>query len=208
MISVSGPKYYLGEGKYTIRDQKVKDAASYVLQRYYKDFVRKGTPDYEARSEAVIKFLNEKFNLKKHDTSWEERTASDMLNSVNYGNNFHKTDLYNCIDSGILANAILREMGTPSKFVVAAKVRKNKTIFHIFVENLSENGKWFLTDSYRGGFQIIEPLAGQSKTSSRQFYKILEGLDPSELHVPGNEEAARINDLQDLREVTFSLLPR
>jgi hypothetical protein len=159
------PNYYLGEGKYTSRDDHVKNSLAFILK----------LKNRESPAGKISYYL---FNFLGHQPFSEDvfrkRTASQIISSgFSTG----------CTDDAIVFCALAREAGIPAKYIETLNKknlhdRPRKVEGHVFAEI-------FIDDRWR----VYEPLQGFSSIEGfwlgeDEYLKVGEGLDFSSLITP------------------------
>lgn len=182
-------EHFLGEGKFTKRDDLVRRVSEKLRQ--FAEKAKRTLP------EEITEYMRHKLT---HDDSnkneeFRKRTGSEVLKS-GYCNG--------CTDRALVFAVLARELGIPTQYVETLSeewLRSNETekvVGHAFV-NVFIDGEWKAYDP-RLGFAPDYVLGGE------RFVEIGKGLDFSEIFIKKDEGYKPTpTNLQDLLEVAFKI---
>ncbi|MFH1236932.1 MAG: transglutaminase-like domain-containing protein [Candidatus Aenigmatarchaeota archaeon] len=195
-MSPYNASYYLGEGRFSQRDEVVKRAADYIYNTSYRSKSDSGLSHKRAVMAGVRSFMGRNFETKNNigGRLGRERTISQVIESAGkYGEpGTPRGFAHNCLDYALLAATLIRAFDIPVKYTENVDferlITKNRFRFHALNEVSMDDGSWFVFDPF-WGFSDKKPE--EKNAYVEKFRKIAEGLDFSdmELLLPGSSGA-------------------
>ncbi len=164
-MNINDPKYFLGEGKFTQRNEFIRKIATDLKRNYgsKEDLLKR-----------ISNYIHGVMNDQTHNPiTFRKRTASQILQD-NYETG--------CTDRALVFLVLARELGIPARYVETLNedwIKGNKppmpVLGHIFTD-VFINGSWKVHEPFRGFTE------GDKYTLSDRIYiPVGRGLDFSEL---------------------------
>ncbi len=181
-------EYFLGEGRFTQRDEEVRRALAQALS------IGEGKNSLDKitwwLNNAITPPGKSEKDIKIKYKEFRKRTASKII---------HSKRSNTCSDYAIVFLALTREAGIPAKYVETIEEENlrfkpsNPLATHSFTEVFT-NGDWQIYDPCHG-------IKSEYTCANKPYIKVGEGLDFSCLFLEGKEGVFSIDNMKKLKEL-------
>ena len=181
-------RYFLGEGRFTKRDNVIKMALEEALSLIERKTDLGKISLYLSKAISTIHHWDESL--------FRKRTASEIICSKKSNG---------CSDYGLVFLTLARELGVPSKYV---ETIEEKNLSNPLVPNIS--GHIFADIFIDGQWKIYEPIGGfqnsycLGKMGERKFIPVARGLDFSNL-LSNEGKKIKLDTLSKVRAIRNNL---